>query len=67
MEFDVTILGNSSANPSYGRHLSAQLIHHGNDYFLVDCGEGTQMQLNAFELKKSRINQIFIRLSCFNE
>ena len=60
MEFEVTILGNSSANPSYGRHLSAQFIHHGNDYFLVDCGEGTQMQLNAFELKKSRINQIFI-------
>ena len=60
MEFDVTILGNSSANPSYGRHLSAQFIHHGNDYFLVDCGEGTQMQLNTFELKKSRINQIFM-------
>ena len=60
MEFNVTVLGNSSANPSYGRHLSAQFVQMGNDFFLIDCGEGTQMQLNAFELKKTRINHIFI-------
>ena len=60
MEFNVTVLGHSSANPSYGRHLSSQFVQMGNDFFLIDCGEGTQMQLNAFELKKSRINHIFI-------
>ena len=58
--FQLTILGNNSAVPSYGRNPSAQVLQMGNDYFLIDCGEGTQMQLNKFEISRSRINHIFI-------
>jgi ribonuclease Z len=58
--FDVTILGCSSALPAFGRYPSSQLIHMAGRYFLVDCGEGTQMQLRRFSLKFQRINHIFI-------
>jgi ribonuclease Z len=58
--FDVTILGCSSALPAFGRYPSSQLIHIAGRYFLVDCGEGAQMQLRRFSLKFQRINHIFI-------
>ncbi len=58
--FDVTILGCSSALPAYGRYPSSQLVHMAGRYFLVDCGEGAQMQLRRFSLKFQRINHIFI-------
>ena len=60
MEFNLTILGNNSAIPSHGRHPAAQVLQMGNEYFLIDCGEGTQMQMNHFDIKRSRINHIFI-------
>jgi len=56
----VTILGNNSAVPSHNRHPSAQVLQSGEHHFLIDCGEGTQMQMNLYKIKKSRINQIFI-------
>jgi len=58
--FDVTILGCSSALPAFGRHPSSQLVHMAGRYFLVDCGEGAQMQLRRFSLKFQRISHIFI-------
>ncbi len=58
--FDVTVLGCSSALPAFGRYPSSQLIHVAGRYFLVDCGEGTQMQLRRYSLKFQRINHIFI-------
>jgi ribonuclease Z len=58
--FDVTILGCSSALPAFGRYPSSQLVHIAGRYFLVDCGEGTQMQLRRYSLKFQRINHIFI-------
>ena len=58
--FDVTILGCSSALPAFGRYPSSQLIHIAGRYFLIDCGEGTQMQLRRYSLKFQRINHIFI-------
>ncbi len=56
----VTILGNNSAVPSHNRHPSAQVLQTGEHYVLIDCGEGTQMQMNLYKIKKSRINHIFI-------
>jgi len=56
----VTILGNNSAVPSHNRHPSAQVLQTGEHYILIDCGEGTQMQMNLYKIKKSRINHIFI-------
>ena len=46
--------------PAYGRFPSSQFIEIQNRYFLVDCGEGTQIQLRRYELNLHRINHIFI-------
>ncbi len=58
--FGVTILGNNSALPAYNRHPTAQVISLNDQLLLVDCGEGTQMQMNLYKIKRSRINHIFI-------
>jgi ribonuclease Z len=58
--FGVTILGNNSALPAYNRHPTAQVVTLSDHLFLVDCGEGTQMQMNLYKIKRSRINHIFI-------
>ena len=60
MSFEITILGSGSATPSYNRHPSAQLININERFFLVDCGEGTQMQLLQYKIRYHRINHIFI-------
>lgn len=56
----VTILGNNSAVPAYDRHPTAQVVQTDEHTFLVDCGEGTQMQMNAFKIRRAKINHIFI-------
>lgn len=56
----VTILGNNSAVPAYNRHPTSQVVQTMEHTFLLDCGEGTQMQMNSFKIKKSKINHIFI-------
>ena len=60
MKFEVLILGNSSATPMYERHPTSQLLNVNEQYYLIDCGEGTQMQLARFGVKATRINHIFI-------
>lgn len=60
MTFEVTVLGNNSAFPAHGRFPSAQVVKHGNSMFLVDCGEGTQIRLSQYKVKRSRIDHIFI-------
>ena len=60
MSFNVTILGSSGALPAYGRFPSSQLVEIQNRYFLVDCGEGAQMQLMRFQANLHRINHILI-------
>jgi ribonuclease Z len=56
----VTILGNNSAIPAFDRHPTAQVITLDDHLFLVDCGEGTQTQMNKYKIRRSRINHIFI-------
>jgi ribonuclease Z len=58
--FGVTILGNNSALPAYNRHPTAQVVTLNDQMFLLDCGEGTQMQMNLYKVRRSRINHIFI-------
>ncbi len=60
MSFEITILGSSSATPIYNRHPSAQLLNLRERYFLLDCGEGTLMQLLRYRVKYNRISHIFI-------
>lgn len=60
MAFKITILGSSGAVPAYGRMPSAQFIEVENNYFLIDCAEGAQLQLMKFDLHMHRIDHIFI-------
>jgi ribonuclease Z len=56
----LTILGNNSAIPAFGRNPTAQVLQLQDDYFLIDCGEGTQSQLSKYKIRRSKINHIFI-------
>jgi ribonuclease Z len=56
----VTILGNNSALPMFDRHPTAQVVTNGERLFLVDCGEGTQIQMNRYKIRRSKIGHIFI-------
>ncbi|MFN3840974.1 MAG: MBL fold metallo-hydrolase, partial [Cyclobacteriaceae bacterium] len=60
MSFKITILGSSGAVPAYGRYPSSQLVEIQNAHFLVDCGEGVQMQLAQVNGSIHRIDHIFI-------
>ena len=59
-KFQVHILGCSAATPTSLRHTTSQLLAYHNKYFLLDCGEGAQMQLRRFKLPMMKIDQIFI-------
>lgn len=56
----LTILGNNSAIPAFDRNPTAQVLQTMEESFLIDCGEGTQMQLSKYKIKRSKINHIFI-------
>ncbi len=60
MSFHITILGSSSATPTNQRHPTAQVLTYNEHLFLIDCGEGTQMQLNRYKIKAHKINHILI-------
>ena len=60
MEFELTILGSSSATPSKGRFQSAQILKIHNEYFMIDCGEAAQYQLSRYKINHSKISHIFI-------
>lgn len=59
-KFSVRILGNASASPTLTRSNTAQLINIEEQYYLMDCGEGTQIRLREHKIKLQRINHIFI-------
>ncbi|OQD42661.1 ribonuclease Z [Croceivirga radicis] len=56
----LTILGCYSATPRTLNNPTAQVLEIKNHLFLIDCGEGTQVQLRKSKLKFSRIKHIFI-------
>lgn len=56
----LTILGCYSATPRVDTNPTAQVLDIRNHLFLIDCGEGTQIQLRRFKIKFSRIKHIFI-------
>ncbi|MBK8196513.1 MAG: ribonuclease Z [Lewinellaceae bacterium] len=56
----LTILGTSAGGPFHGRHYTAQVLQIDNHLFLIDCGEGAQMQLYHHRIKIDRCNHIFI-------
>ncbi|MFM9052202.1 MAG: ribonuclease Z, partial [Bacteroidota bacterium] len=60
MDFEVTILGSSSATPIYQRHPTAQIIRIHERFFLVDCAEGTLLQFIKYSIRFHRIDHVFI-------
>ena len=56
----LTILGCHSATPLESAHTTSQVLEVKDHLFLIDCGEGTQIQLRNQKIKFSRIKQIFI-------
>ena len=58
--FSLTILGSSSALPTSQRFPTAQIVTLSEQFYLIDCGEGTQMQLRKFRFRIGKINHIFI-------
>ena len=59
-QFEVCILGCSSATPTSNRNPTSQFISIADRHFLIDCGEGTQMQIRKFKLKLQKIDHILI-------
>ncbi len=60
MTFSLTILGSNSAIPSLTRNPSAHLLNVNERFFLIDCAEGTQLQIRKFHVHFQRIERIFI-------
>lgn len=60
MKFEVTILGSGAALPTLRRNSSAQFVTCCNRHILIDCGEGTQMQMRKFGVRFQRLDIILI-------
>lgn len=60
MSIRLTILGTSSALPTSDRYPTAHVLNVHERLFLIDCGEGTQMQMRRYRIRFGRINHIFI-------
>jgi len=60
MTFSLTVLGCSSAIPTLTRNPSAHLLNANERLFLIDCSEGTQLQLRKYHVHMQRLRHIFI-------
>lgn len=58
--FEVNILGCGSATPTLQHYPSSQVINVRDKLFMIDCGEGSQLQFRKSRLRFSRLNRIFI-------
>lgn len=60
MHFEVTILGSNGAIPAYDRHPTSHFLNYNGDGFLLDCGEGTQIQMSKYGIKRGKLDHVFI-------
>ena len=58
--FEINILGCGSALPTTRHFLSSQVVNLRDKLFMIDCGEGTQIQFRRMKLKFNSLNHIFI-------
>ncbi len=59
-KFQVTILGCGSAMPTTLHNPPSQLLELNNKLFMIDCGEGTQLQMRKFRAKMNKLHSVFI-------
>ena len=60
MSFEITVLGCGSASPTSYRNHTSQVVQVQDRCFLIDCGEGTQVQLRKNKIRMQKIQAIFI-------
>lgn len=58
--FEVTILGCGSAKPNACHFPSAQIVNVHDKLYMIDCGEGAQIQMCRNHINFSRLDNIFI-------
>ncbi|WP_106830379.1 ribonuclease Z [Parabacteroides pacaensis] len=58
--FDLNILGCGSALPTTRHLATSQVINLRDKLYMIDCGEGTQVQMRRMRIKFSKLNHIFI-------
>lgn len=56
----ISILGNNSALPAFGRSPTAQVVSIAGKDLLIDCGEGTQVRMQQYGIKWRNMDHIFI-------
>ena len=59
-KFEINILGCGSALPTTRHFPTSQVVNIREKLYMIDCGEGAQLQLRRSKLKFSRLNHIFI-------
>ena len=59
-KFELHILGCGSALPTTRHFATSQVVNVRDKLYMIDCGEGAQMQMRKSKLKFSRLNHIFI-------
>lgn len=59
-KFEVNILGCGSALPTTRHYPASQVVNVRDKLYMIDCGEGAQLQLRRSKLKFSRLNHLFI-------
>ncbi len=59
-KFQVTILGCGSAMPTTLHNPPSQLIEMNDKLFMIDCGEGTQLQMRKFKTRIGKLHSVFI-------
>jgi len=60
MKFSLTILGSSAAVPTASRNTTAHVLNAHERFYLIDCGEGTQLQIRRNRIPLGNIQQVFI-------
>ena len=60
VDFGLHILGCGSASPTTRHLATSQIIQWGNKLYMIDCGEGTQVQMRHRRIRFGRLNHIFI-------
>lgn len=58
--FDITILGCGSATPTLRHCASAQMVDLRDKLYMIDCGEGSQLQMRRMRIRFNRLAHIFI-------
>jgi len=60
MKFEITILGCGSATPTLVRNPTSQVVNVMERYMMIDCAEGTQLQLRKYKVAFQKVDHIFI-------